>query len=79
MGLEVRQAVHVGEVELAGGDVRGLAVHEAARILGAASPGEVLGSAVTRALAAGSGYTWVSARQPRAQGIPWSVRDLRGR
>jgi len=60
MGLEVRQAVHVGEVELAGGDVRGLAVHEAARILGAASPGEILVSTVTRALAAGSGYTWVS-------------------
>jgi len=34
-----------------GDDVRGVAVHEAARIAAAASPGEILVSATTRALA----------------------------
>jgi class 3 adenylate cyclase len=58
IGLELRQAVHVGEVELVGTDVLGIAVHEAARIMGAASSGEILVSSITKALAAGSGYAF---------------------
>jgi class 3 adenylate cyclase len=60
LGLELRQAVHVGEVEAAGGQVRGIAVHEAARFMAAAMPGEILTSAITRTLAAGSGFTFES-------------------
>ena len=33
LGLEVQQAIHSGEVEISAGDVRGIAVHAAARIL----------------------------------------------
>ena len=55
LGLEVRQAVHVGEIELAGADIRGLAVHEAARIMALAAPGEILASSTTRLLATGAG------------------------
>ena len=40
--------------------MRGIAVHEAARILGLAAPGQVLVSAVTRALAAASGFTFTT-------------------
>ena len=54
-GLDLRIGVHVGEVELVGSDVRGIAVHEAARITAAAEPGEILVSDMTRALAAASG------------------------
>jgi len=54
-GLRIRAGVHVGEVELVGADVRGVAVHEAARITGAAGPGEILVSDITRALAGASG------------------------
>lgn len=50
-GLGVRAAVHVGEVEWVGSDVRGSTVHAAARILGAAGAGEVLVSDVARVLA----------------------------
>jgi class 3 adenylate cyclase len=57
-GLQVRASVHVGEVELVGTDVRGIAVHEAARILSAAAPDEILVSATTRALASGSGFVF---------------------
>jgi len=51
--LELRQAVHTGEVELVEEDIRGVAVHEASRILAAAAPGEILVSAVTAGLAVG--------------------------
>ena len=48
----------VGEVEVVGGDVRGVAVHEAARVMSEAGPDEVLVSETTRALASASGLTF---------------------
>jgi class 3 adenylate cyclase len=54
-GVQIRIGVHVGEVELVGADVRGIAVHEAARVMAAAGPGETLVSEITRALAGASG------------------------
>jgi len=53
--LEIRAGVHVGEVELVGQDVRGVTVHEAARVMAAAGAGEILVSDLTRALAGASG------------------------
>jgi class 3 adenylate cyclase len=58
IGLEVRAGVHTGEVELTGDDVRGVAVHEAARIAAAASGGEILVSSATFQLASGSGLAF---------------------
>jgi class 3 adenylate cyclase len=55
VGLQIRAGVHVGEVELVGRDVRGVTVHEAARIMATAAPGEILVSDMTRALAGASG------------------------
>lgn len=55
LGISVRAAVHTGEIELAGSDIRGLAVHEASRILAVAGPGEVLASATTVSLAGEAG------------------------
>jgi class 3 adenylate cyclase len=57
-GLRVRAGVHVGEVEFVGGTVRGVAVHEAARIMGKAAAGEILVSETTRALAQPSGFAF---------------------
>jgi class 3 adenylate cyclase len=57
-GLGVRAGVHVGEVELAGGDVRGVAVHEAARIMGKAAAGEILVSETARVIAQPSGFAF---------------------
>jgi class 3 adenylate cyclase len=54
LGLAVRQGIHTGEVELVGDDVRGIAVHEAARIAAEAAAGEILMSAATRMLAEGT-------------------------
>jgi class 3 adenylate cyclase len=58
LGLEVRIGVHTGEVEIAGSEIRGLAVHEAARVMALAGSGEILVSDITRQLAAGSGQTF---------------------
>ncbi len=53
--LHSRTGVHVGEVELVGDDVRGVAVHEAARIMAEAEANEILVSDLTRALAGATG------------------------
>jgi class 3 adenylate cyclase len=57
-GLRLRIGVHVGEVEMVGDDVRGVSVHEAARIMAAAGPGEILVSDLTRMLAAATGLAF---------------------
>ena len=49
--LRIRSGVHVGEVEVVGRGVRGVTVHEAARIMGQAGPGEILVSDRTRMFA----------------------------
>jgi class 3 adenylate cyclase len=54
-GLTIRAGVHVGEVELVGGGVRGVAVHEAARVMAKAGAGEILASEMTRVLASTAG------------------------
>jgi class 3 adenylate cyclase len=56
--LRLRIGVHVGEVELVGDDVRGTAVHEAARIMAAAGPDEILVSELTRMLSAPAGLAF---------------------
>jgi class 3 adenylate cyclase len=68
-GLGVRAGVHVGEVEFAGGDVRGVAVHEAARIMGKAAAGEILVSETTRALAQPSGFGFDDRGLQRLKGL----------
>lgn len=69
MELRVRQGIHVGEVELSGGNIKGLAVHEAARITAAADGGEILVSEVTKALAVGSGFTFEPRGTFRLKGL----------
>lgn len=56
--LHVRAGVHVGEVELVGKDVRGVAVHQAARIMAEAATDEILVSDMTRALALAAGLAF---------------------
>jgi class 3 adenylate cyclase len=46
--------VHTGEIELRDGDVGGVAVYIAARVMAAAAPGELLTSSTVRDLVVGS-------------------------
>jgi class 3 adenylate cyclase len=57
LGVRVRVGIHTGEVEIAGGQARGVAVHAAARVASLAGAGEVLVSATTRDLLDGSGVS----------------------
>jgi class 3 adenylate cyclase len=68
-GLTARAGVHAGEVELEGDEVRGIAVHAAARILGAAQPGEVLVSTTVRDLLSGSGLEFADRGEFQLRGI----------
>lgn len=68
-GLTARAGIHAGEVELQGEEVRGIAVHAAARILGVAQPGEVLVSTTIRDLLAGSGLDFVDRGEFQLRGL----------
>ena len=57
LGVRVRVGVHTSEVEIVGGQARGVGVHAAARVAALAGPGEVLVSGTTRDLLDGSGLT----------------------
>ena len=70
IGIAIRVGIHSGEVVRANDQVRGVAVHIAARIVATAAPGEVLVSAVTRDLAEGGrGLTLESRGRHRLKGV----------
>jgi class 3 adenylate cyclase len=70
IGIGIRVGVHSGEVVVANDQVRGVAVHVAARIVVAAAPGEVLVSGITRELAEGGrGIDFVSRGRHRLKGV----------
>ena len=69
LGIEVRQGIHTAEVELVGDDVRGIAVHEAARIAAAAAGGQILVSSTTRALAESAEFDFRDQRSIELRGL----------
>jgi class 3 adenylate cyclase len=68
LGLRIRSALHTGEVERIAGDIRGVAVHEVARILELAAAGEIVASGVTRDLA-GPGLAWADRGEHDLRGL----------
>jgi class 3 adenylate cyclase len=74
LGVEVRTGLHTGECEMVGDDVRGIAVHTAARVAAAAAPGEVLVSSTVKDLVAGSGITFVERGTRALKGVPGKWR-----
>jgi class 3 adenylate cyclase len=80
LGLEVRIGLHTGEVDLVGEDVRGAAVHEAARIADAASVGEILLSSTTYQLASGAGldFEYQGEREFKGLSGPRSIYAVSG-
>ncbi len=69
LGVRVRVGIHTGEVELAGGAARGVAVHAAARVASLAGPGEVLVSGMTRDLLDGAGLSFNSRGEHELKGL----------
>jgi class 3 adenylate cyclase len=73
-GLQIRAGVHVGEVEIVGQDIRGVVVHEAARIMAEAGPNEVMVSETTRNLALGAGLMFEDRGLHELKGLPGKRR-----
>ena len=57
LGIRVRVGIHTSEVQVVGGQPRGVGVHAAARFAALAGPGEVFVSGTTRDLLDGSGLS----------------------
>ncbi len=70
LGIEIRAGCHTGEVELSEGAVRGIAVHVAARVMGAAETHDVLVSSTVKDLVAGSGIVFEDRGEHVLKGVP---------
>jgi len=79
LGLDVKAGVHTGECERIGDKLGGIAVHIAARVAGAAAPGEVLVSQTVRDLVAGSGIEFDDKGAHELKGVPetWRLYSVR--
>jgi pimeloyl-ACP methyl ester carboxylesterase len=79
IGIEIRAGVHTGECEVRGEDIRGIAIHIAARVAELANPGEVLASGTVRDLVAGSGIEFQDRGAHTLKGISdeWRLFAIR--
>jgi class 3 adenylate cyclase len=69
-GLQVRAGLHAGECELLDGNIGGIAVHIAARVLAQAGDGEILCSRTVKDLVAGAGFAFADRGTRRLKGVP---------
>jgi len=69
-GIDLRIGLHAGEVEVRGDDIGGIAVHIGSRVLGAATPGDVVVSGTVRDLVTGSGIGFADRGQHGLKGVP---------
>jgi class 3 adenylate cyclase len=80
LGVEVRAGVHIGEIEMRGDDIAGIAVHVGQRVASRAAAGEVLVSRTVADLIAGSDIELLDQGEHELKGVSgtwrlFSVRD----
>jgi len=80
LGLQLRVGIHTGHCQISAGDVAGIAVHVAARVLAAASAGEILVSGTVRDLLLGSDFKFEDRGHHHLKGIDgeWQLFALVG-
>lgn len=78
VGVGTRAGVHVGEIELRGDDVAGMAVNIAARVAACAGRGQVLVSQTLVDLLIGTAATFEAAGRHELKGVPgtWELHSL---
>jgi class 3 adenylate cyclase len=76
LGLAIRVGVHTGEYERVGSDIRGLAVHIAARVMSTAAADEVRVSAATAALIDSTEFPLERLGPYELKGVPKPVELL---
>jgi class 3 adenylate cyclase len=74
LGLQIRAGLHTGELEVMDGDLGGLAVHIASRVMSAAAPNEVLVSGTVKDLVVGSGIDFEDRGERELRGVPGEWR-----
>jgi class 3 adenylate cyclase len=74
LGLQIRAGLHTGELEVMDGDLGGLAVHIASRVMGEAGPNEVLVSGTVKDLVVGSGIEFEERGERELRGVPGEWR-----
>lgn len=79
LGLQARFGVHTGEIERRDGDISGLGVVIAARIMERATSGQLLASDLTRQLMLGSPYGFEEFDECDLKGVPGRWRLFRVR
>jgi class 3 adenylate cyclase len=72
--LQIRAGVHIGEVEVRGADLGGLAVHIAARIAALAGDGEMLVSSTVMDLLVGADVGVDDRHDHELKGVPGTWR-----
>jgi pimeloyl-ACP methyl ester carboxylesterase len=79
LGVELRAGLHVGEVELRGEDIGGIAVHVASRVMSNAAPGEILVSSTVKDLVIGAGISFDDRGSHELKGVPgeWRLFSVR--
>ena len=77
LGLELRAAIHTGEVEQRDDDVGGIGVHIAARALSVAGRGRVVATRTVRDLATGTDLNFAPLGTVGLRGVPdsWELFD----
>ena len=75
LDVQIRAAVHMGEVEVMGGKVGGIAVHAASRVLALAQPGQIYVTGIVHDVVAGSDITFADKGTHELRGVPgeWRV------
>ena len=70
LGLEMRAAIHTGEIEVRDSDVGGIAIHIAARALGSASANQVVVTRTVLDLATGTDLSFAPLGSVSLRGVP---------
>ena len=70
VGLDIRAAIHSGEIEVRGSDIGGMAVHIASRALASAGTGEVVVTRTVRDLATGTDLEFLPLGNVALRGVP---------
>ncbi len=80
IGIVARAGVHTGEIEVRDGEMGGLGIHIASRVMDRAERGGVLVSGTVKDLVVGSGIEFASCGDFDLKGVPgkWPLYEVRG-
>ncbi len=78
LGINIRVGLHTGEIEKRNGQVGGIAVHIAARVMSRAQDGGVAVSSTVKDLVTGSGFSFRSTGTHLLKGVPgkWAIYEV---